>query len=126
MGLKITGFGGIALHVGNFKRAVAFYRDVLGLDVEVVAPGHFAQIPAVNIALLGVGGRVTSGGFHIELAVDDVDAWHKRLTELGAKVTSEPTDQPWGTRDFYVEDPDGHELELQSPVKRRRRRAESA
>ena len=110
----IKGMESIALEVSDFDRAVGFYRDILGLEVEVFAPGHFAQIPSVNISLLGVGRRVSSKGFHLELVVDDVDAWHERLKEQGATVTSSPKDQPWGTRDFYLKDPDGHLLEITS------------
>lgn len=41
----LTGLGGVALEVGDFTKAVTFYRDILGLKVEVMAPGHFALVP---------------------------------------------------------------------------------
>jgi hypothetical protein len=41
---------------------------------------------------------------------DDVDAMHLELTARGAKIIQPPTDQPYGLREFRVQDPDGHIL----------------
>ena len=111
--LRITGSGGTALEVSDFGRSVAFYRDTLGLDVKIYADDHFAMIPSVNLALLGVEGKVASKGFHIELDVTDVDAWYEHIKAKGVKPLSRPRNQPWGERVFYVADPDGHEIEFQ-------------
>jgi uncharacterized glyoxalase superfamily protein PhnB len=35
---------------------------------------------------------------------------HDELVGRGATVTKALAQRPWGTRDFYVEDPDGHPL----------------
>jgi uncharacterized glyoxalase superfamily protein PhnB len=42
--------------------------------------------------------------------VDDADALHAELTAKGAKVTRAPCDQPYGCRDFDVEDRNGYRL----------------
>ena len=34
----------------------------------------------------------------------------------GGALTSEPADQPWGARDFSVEDPDGYKITISSDV----------
>ena len=40
--------------------------------------------------------------------LEDVDAMHARAVELGLDVTMEPTDMPWGVREFHLRHPDGH------------------
>lgn len=113
---RVTGLQAVSLEVSDFDRAVAFYHDTLGLKVEVAAPGHYATIPQVNISLVALGGEVVSEGFHIELVVNDVDAWYHYLAGRGVTLLTEPKDQPWGARNFYLRDPDGHKLELTSPA----------
>ena len=109
---RITRLQAVSLGVSDFERAVAFYRDVLGLEVQVMAPGHYATVPQVNISLASSGEVVASQGFHVELVVDDVDAWYQHLGNQGATLLTKPKDQPWGARNFYMLDPEGHKLEL--------------
>src|SRR4029077_6572650 len=106
----------IALNVGDFDRSIAFYKGVLRLKVEVLAPGHFAQVVGMILYLLSLGKKVTSRGFHIELQVDNADAWYAYLVDRGITPDSEPEDMSWGSRDFYLHDPDGHEIELSQDI----------
>jgi lactoylglutathione lyase len=58
-----------------------------------------------------------AGSGHIGLAVEDIDALHGRLVELGAAVGSEPVtlteEGGWnGVRTLYLTDPDGVTIEL--------------
>jgi predicted enzyme related to lactoylglutathione lyase len=39
---------------------------------------------------------------------DDLDAAHTRARELGCEIAMEPTDEPWGMREFHLVHPDGH------------------
>jgi uncharacterized glyoxalase superfamily protein PhnB len=39
---------------------------------------------------------------------DEVDALHARAVELGYEIAREPTDEPWGMREFHLRHPDGH------------------
>jgi uncharacterized glyoxalase superfamily protein PhnB len=48
-----------------------------------------------------------------------VDALAERARKEGAKLLSEPKDQPWNARDFSLEDPDGFHLTFtQGPVQK--------
>jgi uncharacterized glyoxalase superfamily protein PhnB len=40
--------------------------------------------------------------------LEDVDSLHARAIELGLDVSMEPTDEPWGVREFHLRHPDGH------------------
>ncbi|MGX1743000.1 VOC family protein [Bosea sp. NPDC055353] len=42
------------------------------------------------------------------IATDDIDARCERARKAGAQICMEPTDQPYGSRDFICKDPEGH------------------
>lgn len=48
----------------------------------------------------------------ILVSVPDVDAHYARCRSLGVETDSEPTDKPWGLRQFLVHDPEGHTWEF--------------
>ena len=50
----------------------------------------------------------------VEVRVEDVDAEHERLRQLGVAV-SDLADQPWGERNFSFVDPDGYRWSYGQP-----------
>jgi uncharacterized glyoxalase superfamily protein PhnB len=52
-----------------------------------------------------VGKRETQSPY---LMVEDVDSLFERAKAAGAEIVMEPTDQPYGSRDFICRDPEGH------------------
>ena len=115
--------------------ALAFYRDTLGLELRNdVAKGDFRWItvgagsqpgvaivltnylngsPADNDALAALIAKGALNGVHFH--ADDLDASFEKVRAAGAEVVQEPTDQPWGTRDFAVRDPSGNLLRIDQP-----------
>ena len=117
--------------VDDQDKALAFYRDVLGLelkndvplgderwltvaspeqpDVEIVlvtaSMGHSTQDAEALSALLAKG-VLGSAIF----ATDDLAATFERLRTAGAEVLQEPIDQPYGVRDCAFRDPAGNHL----------------
>lgn len=64
-----------------------------------------------------VGGENRS--MKIEFETDDVNAVHERLRandETYDWVREPPADMPWGTRIVVLRDPDGHLVELYTPI----------
>jgi len=56
---------------------------------------------------------------NFNLSSGSVDDLANRAREYGAKIVSEPTNQPWNARDFTVQDPDGFRLTFtQGPVEK--------
>lgn len=47
-------------------------------------------------------------GVWMSIFIDNVDDYHAKIVETGAKVVREPRDEVWGVREMHVEDPDGH------------------
>jgi catechol 2,3-dioxygenase-like lactoylglutathione lyase family enzyme len=88
----------------------AFYVDLLGFNVAmdmgwivtVVSPSN----PTAQIALVRDGG---SGSLQpdISIEVTDVADVHRRAVSQGRKIVYPLTDEPWGVRRFFVEDPNG-------------------
>jgi catechol 2,3-dioxygenase-like lactoylglutathione lyase family enzyme len=42
-------------------------------------------------------------------------ATFEKVRESGAEIVQEPTEQPWGTRDFAVRDPAGNLVRIDQP-----------
>ena len=124
-------FDMIGLFVSDLPRMVAFYRDVIGLEVQNEVAGEYAEFQHEGIRfsmyvrdkvpeLLGQTPGYPQGlNGSFELAIDlpyfaDVNSEYARLIEAGATPVSPPRDEPWGMRSSYVADPDGNLLEIGS------------
>lgn len=128
MGTRFDAFG---IFVSDIHIMVAFYRDVLGVEIEWDGSGPHAEFRHEGIRFmmyerkelpgyLGTGVSFPSGlNGTFELAIDlprfeDVDTEFERLTESGAKPVLAPRNEPWGMRTSYVADPDGNLIEIGS------------
>lgn len=116
-------------------RALAFYRDTLGLEVRndvarekfrwitvgaqaqpgvaIVLTNYLNGSPADSDALAALAAKGAMNGVHFH--TDDLDATFEQLRAAGAEIVQEPTDQPWGTRDCAVRDPSGNMIRVGQP-----------
>jgi catechol 2,3-dioxygenase-like lactoylglutathione lyase family enzyme len=118
---SLTGHATVLL-VEDVERALAYYRDKLGFEVERYAriPEHYGYASRddchVHFARWeGVRSRPNSevvppDMFDVYVYVDDVEALHEELVQRGADVLQEPVDQGYGLREIRVRDPDGFVL----------------
>jgi glyoxylase I family protein len=110
-----------SLIVADTARALAFYRDLLGLAVdesrpELGYPGAWLKVGTRQIHLLELEnpdptqGRPQHGGRdrHLALTVRDVDALAEALEGAGVACTRSRS----GRRALFCRDPDGNALEL--------------
>jgi catechol 2,3-dioxygenase-like lactoylglutathione lyase family enzyme len=115
--------------------ALAFYRDVLGLElrndvareglrwitvgaasqpgVEIVLTNHLCGSPADGDALAALVAKGAMNGVHFH--TDDLDATFQKVRASGAEIVQEPTEQPWGTQDCAVRDPSGNLVRIDQP-----------
>lgn len=115
--------------------ALGFYRDALGLElrndvaqegfrwltvgaasqpgVAIVITNYLNGSPADGDALAGLIAKGALNGVHF--TTDDLDAAFKKIQASGAEIVQEPTEQPWGTRDFAVRDPSGNLVRIDQP-----------
>jgi len=119
--------------VTDVDRALGFYRDALGFEVQNdVANGGFrwvtlgsASQPDFAIVLSEPhAGRSQADGDAIEELVakgvlqtlvfrsDDLDAIFEKVRASGAEVLQEPIEQPWGPRDCAFRDPSGNTVRI--------------
>ncbi len=119
--------------VDDHEKALAFYRDVLGLEVRAdvayegmrwVTVGSPSQ-PDVSIVLeppladpnapaadkQAMAELLAKGQLRgVIFSTDDCDATFERIRAAGGEVLQEPIDQPYGVRDCSFRDPSGNML----------------
>ena len=117
----------VALTVEDYPRALAFYRDVLGLPVrmawdEPTGSGAILEAGRATLELLSVDqaelidsievGERVAGPVRLAVEVEDSARTASALAAGGAEVLAEPVVTPWGDRNARVRAPDGMQLTL--------------
>jgi catechol 2,3-dioxygenase-like lactoylglutathione lyase family enzyme len=106
------------LHVSSAAAAEEFYCERLGFrrDFAYRVDDARADPCYMGLARDGVELHVSSfpgdavAGGAVFLLVQDVDALHAELVAKGVTIKLPPTDQSWGNREMYVNDPDGNSI----------------
>jgi uncharacterized glyoxalase superfamily protein PhnB len=117
------GYVSPTLAVRNMKQTIQFYRDSLGFKIGMAFPDadnpEYADlskdgmvlmfIPAKNV---GIGGKEKLGiGVNLYMQIDgDIDEYYRELKNKGINVVADIKDEPYGIRDFTVEDINGYKL----------------
>jgi predicted enzyme related to lactoylglutathione lyase len=101
------------LTVADWPAAVAWYRDVLGLEVELRdEAGRFALLRAGGGRLALKAGTPRPGTVLIAFAVDDLAAELERLAGHGVYPEGPVKASAEGYRRALLRDPDGYRLGL--------------
>lgn len=113
------------LYVEDIEKSIDFYHEVVGAEIAQIHAEE--EDGPINLAILRLGsfslmlhpqegheeefddGRL-GVGLHLQLRVDDIDAFHGHCIDQGAylSVSGDPVDQEWGWREFALKDPDGY------------------
>jgi methylmalonyl-CoA/ethylmalonyl-CoA epimerase len=106
--MEVTHLRQVALHVEDMDRAVAFYRDVVGLDL-------LARFDPPGLAFFDLGGtrlllEASAPPSLLYLAVDDVTAATDHLRAAGVEIVGEP--HVIHTDDAGVFGPAGHSEQM--------------
>ena len=108
-------------YVESLSRSVAFYRDVIGLQVRIEGDGYvefelentkFSLFERSKLPeLIGrEGGNAPCG--EIGFLIGDIDEEAERLRGLGVEILTGPVDRPWRERTLHIADPDGNIIEF--------------
>jgi lactoylglutathione lyase len=116
------------LRVGDLERSLAFYRDVLGM--QLISRKDYPE-GKFTLAFVGYGTNpehaelelthnwgvdkyeLGSAYGHLALGVDDIYATCERIRKAGGAITREPGPMKHGTTVIaFVQDPDGYKVEL--------------
>ena len=118
---RITGVGGVFFKAKDPKALAAWYRDVLGLPLEAWggamlrydAPNH-PPVLAWNACPASTKYFAPStSDFMINYAVDEMDAFVKRLQAKNVSILKREDDA--NGRFAWILDPEGNKIELWEP-----------
>jgi lactoylglutathione lyase len=128
--MAVKKFEHVGIMVKSIEDSVAFYQNVLGLELK----GTLQHIvPQIQLAFLGFPGDSNTvveliQGYndslpeegkvhHLAFTVDDIEAEVERLRELNVKFIDDSiTTLPNGMRYIFFYGPDGEHLELFQPA----------
>ena len=121
---------GVRYQVKDVQRAIAFYTQTLGFNLDHENLPAFGQVSISNLKLIlsgpGASGsrpmpdgrQQEPGGWNrIVLQVKDLPAYIADLQQKGANFRNEMEAGPGG-KQIQVEDPDGNPIELFEPARR--------
>lgn len=126
MNLKM---GYVILYVEDLEKTKHFYRELLGLALRNEF-GTYIEFDTGSTILSfntredvrEITGLPIPNGvrkeqtFELGFVTDEVEAVVERLHAAGVPVLMNPVEKPWGQKVAYVEDPDGHYIEICSPI----------
>jgi predicted enzyme related to lactoylglutathione lyase len=108
--------------VSNLKVSSAFYRDVLGFEIqEIPDPGFLFYHCGECTIFAGEcpdalpAQEIGDHSYFAYLHVDDIDSYAQSVTVAGAKICKTLRDEPWGMREFGVVTVDGHRIMFGKP-----------
>jgi len=116
------------LAVRNMKETIEFYKNALGFKMGMVFPDadnpEYADLSKDGMVLMflpskniGIGSEEKLGiGVNMYMEIDgDIDEYYAELKNRGVKIVVDIKDEPFGIRDFTVEDIDGYQLTFNRP-----------
>jgi|SRR5690349_21168600 len=122
MGREVLTGHATVLLVEDLQRATEYYRDRLGFKIARYdeEPDRYgsAERDGCHVHFAHYDGAAATPHHHavppdmfdVYFWPDDVDGLHAEFKDRGANIIQEPTNQPYGLREFRVQDPDGHIL----------------
>jgi uncharacterized glyoxalase superfamily protein PhnB len=111
------------LAVRNMKQTIQFYRDSLGFKIGMAFPDadnpEYVDLSKDGMVLMfilaknvGIGSKQKLGtGVNLYMQINgDIDEYYSELKNKGVRIVVDIKDEPYGIRDFTVEDIDGYKL----------------
>ena len=115
---QITGIAPQFL-VDDLDRAIAYYRDRLGFELDFTYQSFYAGVSRNGFAIhLKHAPKLAADRAHRKqhehldayISVSGIRDLFSELQTRGAEVIKTLEERPWACVDFYVEDPDGYIL----------------
>jgi catechol 2,3-dioxygenase-like lactoylglutathione lyase family enzyme len=115
MTARLTSFAPQFL-VDDLDRSIDYYRKV-GFGFDAPWEGFYAigRLDGLELHLKeaprnAVERRWRRDNEHLDAAagVDGIEAFHQQCVANGVTIIKPLADTEWGTKDFYIEDPDGY------------------
>lgn len=112
--MKLAGLDHVWFWVADMDRAVAFFRDALGLELRMRHEDTWAEFEAggVRIGLHGAGEGAPEPGGTAVFRVDDLDLTRAALEDRGVAFDDHLGEVPGYARYASFSDPDGNRFQL--------------
>ena len=115
--MKVIKLAWLGTRTANDDATVSFFRDVLGLPVEIEVPGfRMLKLPdGSKVEVFGPGtdmNRHFTTGPVAGFLVDDVFRATEELRRAGTEILQEPVLDDWGNAWVHFKAPDGHVYEF--------------
>jgi MerR family transcriptional regulator, thiopeptide resistance regulator len=111
--VNVFGFTSGGLH--RLDDGLVVHGEVMLGDFAIwlhaVSPEHDMDSPR----------QATASHAGLSVHIPDVDDHYARVKAAGARIDREPTDQPYGLREYGVRDPEGHRWWFSTPLPEGRR-----
>ena len=117
------GYVSPTLAVRDMKQTIQFYRDSLGFKMGMAFPDadnpEYADLSKDGMVIMliptknaGIGGNQKLGiGVNLYMQIDgNIDEYYSELKKKGVEISVDIKDEPFGIRDFTVEDINGYKL----------------
>ena len=135
--MTILGLDTVAIVVSDRRKALRWYRDVLGLPITYIGPlesntdpnvqgsienpGHWIEIgpsrPLTRVHLCELSDhRTEPGPTGITFLTDNIQNDYDRLRSMGVHFLYRPRQMDWGEWLCEFADPDGNEFDLKQPL----------
>lgn len=122
------------LYVTDVTKSIEFYEKAFGFERKFITPENdYGELLTGETTISFVSKELANSNlkkgfiessqlekpFGIELALvtDNVQTIIDKASELGALVTEQPVQKPWGQTVGYIRDIDGFLLEICTPMK---------
>jgi predicted enzyme related to lactoylglutathione lyase len=105
--------------VDDLDRAIAYYRDKLGFDLDFTYESFYASVTRDGFAIhlkcapkLAGERERRKQNEHLDayISVSGIRDLYSEMEKRGARVMQPLEQKPWSCLDFYLEDPDGNIL----------------
>ena len=124
-----VGFWGVRYQVTDVQRAITFYTETLGFNLDMQHLPAFGQVSIAGLKLILSGPEASGsrpmpngrqqepGGWNrVLLQVQDLSARIAELKQAGLHFRNETEAGPGG-KQIQIEDPDGNPIELFEPAR---------
>jgi len=112
--------------VRDLKASTRYYTEVLGFSQDPIDAEGWSFLSRDNFrVMLGEcpneksAGELGDHSYFAYWNIEGLDHFYREVADRGALVTSEPTDKPWGLREFGLRTPDGHRITCGEPIQTR-------
>jgi catechol 2,3-dioxygenase-like lactoylglutathione lyase family enzyme len=135
--MTITSIDTVAVVVSDRKKALQWYRDILGLPVAYIGPfeadsdaavqgsaekpGHWVELgpsrPLTRIHICELSDKsIQPGPTGITFLTDKIQTEYDRLRAEGVRFLYPPKRMEWGEWLCEFADPDGNQFDLKQPI----------